>query len=139
VARKKKFLVMPRNPRAQQSGLQTSKGLLKFGRKAQGLYVSDPGLVDEIDNTYGVKGNGDVWTHEDERVESWDANDRDDRKFGGVHNYTFPGIRTPWRKKKWVPRDDPDWEEYAPGKWREKPQRKRTTRGAEPEATDSEQ
>ena len=54
MARKKKFLIMPRNTRAQSQGVPTSKGVLSFKGKSA-MYVSDAGLADEINKTVGLK------------------------------------------------------------------------------------
>jgi len=37
-----------------------------------------------------------------------------------IHKVQWEGIELPYKKKKWSPRDDPDWEEFKPGKWRPK-------------------
>lgn len=49
------------------------------------MMISDEALAKEVDTTYGLKGSGDVWVSEDERVGSFL---RDDARTGqGVHRY----------------------------------------------------
>ena len=58
-------------------------------------YVRDRGIADEIENTYGLRGSGDVWTSQDERYES---SLRDE---GGTHRFFFgsnSAFRRGWEK-----------------------------------------
>ena len=83
---KRKYMVVPRNVRAAEQGLATSKGKLTFRGKTA-LYVSDPSLASEIDTEHGLKGKGDVFVYEDDRVE---RHLRDDN---GTHHYHFGATR----------------------------------------------
>ncbi len=80
---RKSFLVMPRNTRIAQSGLNTGKGKLTFKRGQNSMTVGDEALANEIDTQYGLKGTGDVWVERDERVSSWLRDDK------GTHRYFF--------------------------------------------------
>lgn len=79
----KKTFVMARTPQAMEQGIQTSKGTLSFRGKS-GMHINDPGLASEIEQTVGLKGSGDVWTHEDP-VYSHQSTYKAD----GVHGYIF--------------------------------------------------
>lgn len=83
MARKRKFMVVPRNKRAAEQGLATDQGKLSFRGKTA-LYVNDPALAKNIDAEHGLKGNGDVYVYEDDRLERHARNDN-----GQTHNYFF--------------------------------------------------
>lgn len=78
----KKHIVMARSERAMKKGVKTSKGTLSFKGKPM-MTVSDD-IADEIDKTDGLKGNGDVWVHEDPR-RNWSERYKPD----GVHSYFY--------------------------------------------------
>jgi hypothetical protein len=84
---KKKYLVVARNERTSQYGLETSKGNLPFHSKTARI-VEDPNLASEIDTEYGLKGSGDVWVERDEMLENNSAYHPD-----GVHRYFFGPTR----------------------------------------------
>ena len=79
---KKRHIVMPRTTRIQKEGIVTSKGKLSFKDKTM-MYVGDD-IADEIDQTQGLKGTGDVWVHEDPRL-NWTERYKAD----GVHSFFF--------------------------------------------------
>lgn len=83
MARKKAYLVMPRNTKAAEQGLKTGKGTLSFKGKTS-MMVGDESLAKEIDTQHGLKGTGDVWVAQDERAESFLRDGGD-----GVHHYFF--------------------------------------------------
>ena len=97
MAKKKAYLVMPRNTGIMQTGLKTAKGTLKFKKGKTHMMVSDEGLANEIDTQHGLKGTGDVWVAEDQRGESFL---RDDGPQGvGVHRYFWgasPAFSNAW-------------------------------------------
>lgn len=66
--KKKKYIVMPRNTRVMKDGLDTGKGHLDFKGKSM-MYLNDSALADEIETNQGLKGDRDVWVHEDPRLE----------------------------------------------------------------------
>ena len=59
----KKHVVMARMPNVIENGLETSKGHLDF--KGKSMVHVDGDIADEIDQTQGLKGSGEVWVHED--------------------------------------------------------------------------
>jgi ABC-type tungstate transport system permease subunit len=88
---KKAYLVMPRTTSIVDTGLQTSKGKLKFKKGKTSMMVSDAALASEIDTEYGRRGKNDVWVAEDQRAESFL---RDDGPVGvGVHRYFWGSSR----------------------------------------------
>lgn len=88
---KKKYIVVPRSPRAMENGIQTSKGKLDFDGKT-GMYVTDD-VASEIDTHHGEHGSNDVWVCEDERLSWHERNDSmTDGKNTGIHHYTFSGV-----------------------------------------------
>lgn len=86
----KKHVVMARTPGVVEKGITTSKGKLDFKGKSM-MYVDDD-LADEIDQTQGLKGNQDVWVHEDPRL-NWKTK----YKANGIHSYFF-GMTTAYSK-----------------------------------------
>jgi hypothetical protein len=90
--KKKRFIVVPRTESVKETGIQTGKGKLTFGRKTA-AWVDDPAIAREIDTQHGLKGSGDVWVEQDENLEWHEANDgeTDGRKLG-IHKYTFAGV-----------------------------------------------
>jgi len=91
MAKKKKFIVVPRTEKAVLDGLDTSKGKFGFGGKT--ARIVDQSTANEIDSQHGLKGSGDVWVHEDENL-AWHEHHEagtDGRKLG-IHHYTFSGI-----------------------------------------------
>lgn len=90
----------------------------KFGRDDT-FTISDEGLKRELDRVHGAKGT--------QRVAISEWNDTDTDEPG--HKYTFSGVKGKWKS----PKGDPDYEEYAPGRFRLIPKQKRLERrkGAE--------
>ena len=89
--KKKAFLVMSRNSRVLDTGLDTGlkSGKLKFKNGKQSMFIGDEALAAEIDREHGLKGTGDVWVHEDPRSEPFL---RDDGAAGlGTHRYFWGG------------------------------------------------
>ena len=82
----KKHVVMARTEKARKEGVVTSKGKLSFKGKPM-MYVDDD-IADEIDKTQGLKGNQDVWVHEDPRL-NWSTRYKPD----GVHSYFYGASR----------------------------------------------
>jgi len=84
----KKHVVMARTPEIMKEGLETSQGHLHFGNKATMLV--DEGVAGEIEHNQGLKGTGDVWTHEDPKGNWYDRFN----KLSG-HKYFFGGHVSP--------------------------------------------
>lgn len=92
LAKKKRFMVVPRTTGVQQTGIKTGKGQLTFGKKTA-QWIDDPAVAKEIDTQYGLKGTGDVWVAQDENLEWHEKHDGlTDGKMKGIHNYTFAGV-----------------------------------------------
>lgn len=89
----RRYIVVPRTVKAQQAGLQTSKGRIGFNGKSS-IYVDDAALASEIDTHQGEHGSNDVWVCQDEKLE-W--HERQDGNTDGnnvtVHHYTFGASR----------------------------------------------
>jgi hypothetical protein len=101
MAKKKRYIVVPRTEGMKQQGLKTGKGHLHFG-KTTAAWVTDPSVAREIDFEYGMKGSGDVWVAQDENLEWHDKHDAGtDGKNVGIHHYTFSGVDTD-HFKVWV-------------------------------------
>lgn len=91
MARKKKFIVVPRTQNAMLNGIQTSKGRVNFKSKGA-TYVSED-VANEIDFQHGLKGSGDVWIDHDENLEWHERNDSmTNGRNLGIHHYTFSGV-----------------------------------------------
>lgn len=92
--KKRRYIVVPRTPGIQETGLQTGKRHLNFGKKTA-RWIDDPAEAREIDAQYGLKGSGDVWVEQDENLE-WHAkhDEGTDGKMTGIHRYTFAGVDT---------------------------------------------
>lgn len=92
MAKKKRYMVVPRTAGIQQTGIKTGKGKLTFGEKTA-QWVDDPAVAREIDTQYGMKGSGDVWVAQDENLEWHEHHDghTDGRKVS-IHHYTFAGV-----------------------------------------------
>ena len=80
----KKHVVMARTPEIMKDGIPTSQGHLHFGGKATALV--DASIANEIESEQGLKGTGEVWTHEDPR-----GNWMDRFKTLSGHKYFFGG------------------------------------------------
>ena len=92
MAKKKRYMVVPRSERIKESGLQTGKGKLSFGGKTA-AWVDDPAVANEINTQHGLKGSGDVWVAQDENLEWHEKHDGlTDGKNVGIHHYTFQGV-----------------------------------------------
>jgi len=92
LAKKKRYMVVPRSTGIQQTGIKTGKGQLTFGKKTA-QWIDDPAVAKEIDTQYGMKGTGDVWVAQDENLEWHEKHDGlTDGKMKGIHNYTFAGV-----------------------------------------------
>ena len=91
MARKKRYIVVPRTEKAMTDGLATTKGRFGFGTKT--ARIVDESLASEIDTQHGLKGSGDVWVHEDENLEWHEHHDKGtDGRNVGIHHYTFQGV-----------------------------------------------
>ena len=77
----KKHIVVARTRKAIDDGVTTGKGHLDFKGKSM-MYVDDD-IAEEINQTQGLKGDGDVWVHEDPRL-NWKTRYKD-----GVHSFFF--------------------------------------------------
>jgi hypothetical protein len=99
--KKKRYIVVPRTEGIKETGIQTGKGKLTFGKKTA-QWVDDPAIAREIDTQHGLKGSGDVWVAQDENLE-WHAkhDEGTDGKSVGIHHYTFSGVDTS-HFKVWV-------------------------------------
>lgn len=92
--KKKKYMVVGRTKDVVLNGFQTSQGLKEFGGKTA-IYC-DQDMASEIDTEHGLKGKGDVFVVEDDRVGTYV---RDDGKEGeGVHHY-FWGSSKKYREE----------------------------------------
>jgi hypothetical protein len=99
--KKKRYIVVPRTEGIKQTGLNTGKGKLTFGKKTA-QWVDDPAVANEINTQYGLKGSGDVWVAQDENLEWHERHDGGtDGKKVGIHHYTFSGVDTS-HFKVWV-------------------------------------
>lgn len=89
MAKKRKYIVLARNPKIQTSGLVTGKGHRVFGEKSA-LWISDPAEAREIDHQYGMKGSKDVAVTTDQQYE-WSVNNdnQNGTKMDNTHHYTF--------------------------------------------------
>jgi len=94
MAKKKRYIVVPRTEGVKQAGVKTGAGRLKFGNKSA-AWVDDPAIANEINTTHGLKGSGDVWVEQDENLEWHEKNDglTDGRNLG-IHHYTFANMGT---------------------------------------------
>ena len=91
MAKKKRYIVVPRTEAAMNNGLATTKGNFSFGGKT--ARIVDESLASEIDTQHGLKGSGDVWVERDENFEWHEHHDRDtDGRKVGIHHYTFSGV-----------------------------------------------
>lgn len=92
MAKKKKFIVLPRNGKIFEEGLKTGKGHRKF-KQAGAMWITDEAEAREIENEYGMKGKKQVAVTTDQQYE-WSANNEgsDGTKMGNIHNYTFQGV-----------------------------------------------
>lgn len=87
---KKKYMVVGRTKDAVLNGIQTSQGLKEFHGKTA-MYV-DQDMASEIETEHGLKGSGEVFTMEDDRVTT---HVRDNEgEIQGVHHYHFGYSRT---------------------------------------------
>lgn len=100
MAKKKKFIVLPRNGRIFKEGLTTGKGHRKF-KNAGAMWITDEAEAREIEHQYGMKGTKQVAVTTDQQYE-WSANNDngDGRRMDNIHHYTFQGIRLKPQKQK---------------------------------------
>jgi len=122
---KRKFMVMKRTP--APVNINTGRGRRKTwrenGGKSDFFYVSNESEAREIDELYGAKGTGDVWVKEHGQAGHDATYKQDGGRHSSIHNYFFGGVKV--KVKHAIPiREDPNWEELSPGRWR----RKRGTR-----------
>ena len=87
--KKKKYIVLARNPKIQTKGLTTGRGHRIFGEKSA-MWISDPAEAQEIDTQYGMKGSKDVAVTTDQQYE-WSVNNEggNGTKMNNTHHYTF--------------------------------------------------
>lgn len=92
MAKKKKFIVLPRNGNIFEKGLTTGRGHRKF-KKAGAMWITDEAEAREIEHEYGMKGKKQVAVTTDQQYE-WSANNEngDGTKMDNIHNYTFQGV-----------------------------------------------
>lgn len=105
MAKKRKFIVLPRNGKIFEEGLTTGKGHRKFN-KAGAMWISDEAEAREIDHEYGMKGKKKVAVTTDQQYE-WSVNNEngDGTKMDNIHNYTFGPMTSKaaedfWRRYK---------------------------------------
>lgn len=100
MAKKKKFIVLPRNGTVFKNGLITSRGHRKFKRPGA-MWITDEAEAREIEHEYGMKGKKQVAVTTDQQYE-WSANNEggDGRRMNNIHHYTFQGIRLKPQKQK---------------------------------------
>lgn len=67
--KKKKYIVIPRNEKIMKTGLKTGRGTLDFKGKTM-MYLNSSDLAREVDTEHGLKGSGEVWVEQDERLEN---------------------------------------------------------------------
>lgn len=115
MAKKKKYIVLPRNGKIFQEGLTTGRGHRKF-KKAGAMWITDEAEAREIDHQYGMKGSRQVAVTTDQQYE-WSANNEngDGRRMDNIHHYTFQGVSLKQQKKKVVKGVPYVWKF---GKWR---------------------
>lgn len=101
MAKKKKFMVIARNKKIQETGVTTGKGHRTFGEKSV-MWISDPAEAREIDTEYGMKGKKEVAVTTDQQYE-WSLNNDNGNgtRMDNIHNYTFQGVDTS-HFKVWV-------------------------------------
>lgn len=91
MAKKQRYIVVPRTQEAKDKGITTGKGKLKFGRQTA-QWIDDPALAREIDKEHGKHGSMDVWVAQDENLEWHEKHDGNtDGKNVSIHHYTFAG------------------------------------------------
>jgi hypothetical protein len=92
MAKKKKFIILPRNERIFMQGLTTGRGHRRF-KKPGAMWITDEGEAREIDYEYGMKGKKQVAVTTDQQYE-WSANNEggDGRRMDNTHHYTFSGV-----------------------------------------------
>lgn len=102
MAKKKKFIVLPRNGRIFKEGLTTGKGHRKF-KNAGAMWITDEAEAREIEYQYGMKGTKQVAVTTDQQYE-WSANNDngDGRRMDNIHHYTFQGIPLKPQKTKMI-------------------------------------
>jgi len=92
MAKKKKFIVLPRNEKIFKKGLTTGKGHRQF-KEAGAMWITDEAEAREIEHEYGMKGKKQVAVTTDQQYE-WSANNdgSNGTKMDNIHNYTFQGV-----------------------------------------------
>jgi hypothetical protein len=99
MAKKKKYMVMARDKMTALTGITTKRGGHRnFGEKSTAMWIGDKAEADEIEQTYGNKGTGDVFVVEDEKyshalnAEQWDMKfGKDGGQLHTIHHYTQRG------------------------------------------------
>lgn len=100
MAKKKKFIIMPREKETVLNGISTERGHRDFNGKTY-MHIDDPGEARDIDLKYGKNGTQEVFVAEDQQYaralegESWEVQSSlkgDNVKL--LHNYTFAQIGT---------------------------------------------
>jgi hypothetical protein len=90
MTKKRRFLVMQRKKNLPKSFTLRGRKY-EFGKDKNagdfGMYVDDPGVAKEIEDQIGLKGTGDVWVKEHDRM-NWLAS-RDAERGDTIHHYTF--------------------------------------------------
>jgi hypothetical protein len=93
MAKKRNFIVVPREPKVMQEGLDIDGQHISFNGKTA-KNITDPGLAEAIEQKYGLKAKGSpdigrVWTERDEKSDNF-FNYHD---ASGVHKYFFGPTR----------------------------------------------
>ena len=83
---------MARNEHVLQNGLKLGNKTIDF--KGQSSVHVDDDIVSEVEKEYGLKGSGDVWTHEDPIL-----NHTERYKADGIHSYIWGA--SPRYSKAW--------------------------------------
>jgi hypothetical protein len=101
MAKKKKFIVLARNPKTQTNGIVTGKGHRVFGQKSA-MWISDEAEAREIEHQYGMKGSRDVAVTTDQQYE-WSVNNEgsDGTKTNNIHHYTFGPMTSKAAEEFW--------------------------------------
>jgi hypothetical protein len=129
---KRKWMVMKRTkkPITIDTGRGERKTWRDKGGRADFFYVSNEAEAKEIDEVYGMKtGTGDVWVKEHGQAGHDASYHEENGRFTRTHNYFFAGMGADLQDHTNL-ENDPNWEEYSPGRWRRINKKKGTVNGA---------
>lgn len=111
MARKKKYVVIPREQKVTLDGVTTEHGHKDFSTKTPMLYVNEDEAKD-IDQKYGLAGGSrEVYVAEDQQYSRALNNDG----VGSVHNYHFTGVDMSRIKPS---KSDYEWVETSAGRYK---------------------